>query len=114
MIETIQRDGLADRAARMGDYLLAGFERLLDGIEGVVEIRGRGLMIGIELDRPCGDLVPPALAAGLLINVAAERVVRLLPPLILEQGQADLLLQELSSLIRRVLETPSDATAPEN
>ena len=114
VIETIQRDGLADRAARMGDYLLAGFERLLDGIEGVVEIRGRGLMIGIELDRPCGDLVPQALAAGLLINVAAERVVRLLPPLILEQGQADLLLQELSSLIRRFLETPSDATAPEN
>ncbi len=112
VIETLQRDRLADRAAQMGDYLLAGFERTLGGIEGVLEVRGRGLMIGIELDRPCGDLVRQALAVGLLINVTAERVVRLLPPLILERREADLLLQELSLLIRRFLQSPMDATTP--
>jgi len=111
VVETIQRDRLADRASRMGDYLRAGFKRTLGNVEGVLDIRGRGLMLGIALDRPCGDLVPQALAAGLLINVTAERVVRLLPPLILEQSEADLLLQELSSLIRRFLQSPPDSNA---
>jgi len=112
VIETLQRDHLAERASQTGDYLLAGFERTLGGIQGILEVRGRGLMIGIELDRPCGDLVRQALAMGLLINVTAERVVRLLPPLILEHKEADLLLQELSLLIRRFLQSPMDATPP--
>jgi len=107
VLETIQRDSLANRAGRMGEYLLTGFERALRGVEGVREIRGRGLMIGIELDRPCGDLVQQALDAGLLINVTAEYVIRLLPPLILEQSEADLLLRELSALIHRFLERPA-------
>jgi len=110
VIETLQRDRLTERTAQMGDYLLAGFERALGEIEGVLEVRGRGLMIGIELDQPCGDLARQALATGLLINVTAERIVRLLPPLILEQREADLLLQELSSLIRRFLQSPADST----
>jgi len=114
VLETLQRDRLADRSSRMGDYLLTGFERMLEGSKGVLAIRGRGLMIGIELDRPCGDLVHQALAAGLLINVVAERVVRLLPPLILEQNEADLLLRELSSLIRRFLQSPVDSITSEN
>jgi acetylornithine/N-succinyldiaminopimelate aminotransferase len=113
VIETLQRDRLAERAAQMGGYLLAGFQRALGGIGGVVEIRGRGLMIGIELDRPCGDLVGQALEMGMLINVTAERVVRLLPPLILEQTEADLLLTELTGLILGFLETPRDSTKPE-
>lgn len=112
VIEVLQRDRLVERAARMGEYLRAGFERTLNGARGLVQIRGRGLMIGMELDRPCGDLVHQALAAGLLINVAAERVVRLLPPLILEQEQADLLLEGLSPLIRRFLQSPPDAPLP--
>jgi len=112
VIETLQRDRLTDRASRMGDYLRVGFERMLGGVAGVLDIRGRGLMLGITLDRPCGDLVPQALAAGLLINVTAERVVRLLPPLILEQTEADLLLEALSSLIRRFLQSPVDSTTP--
>ncbi|WP_133513287.1 aspartate aminotransferase family protein [Candidatus Thiosymbion oneisti] len=111
VIETLQRDRLTDRASQMGDYLRVGFDRVLGGVAGVLDIRGRGLMIGIELDRPCGDLVPQALATGLLINVTAERVVRLLPPLILEQSEADLLLQELSLLIRRFLQSPVDSNA---
>jgi acetylornithine aminotransferase len=69
-------------------------------------------MIGIELDRPCGDLVVRALEEGLLINVTAERVVRLLPPLILEQAEADLLLAQLTGLIRGFLEAPRGAISP--
>jgi len=106
VIETLQGESLVDRASRMGTYLLGGLAQALGGIEGVVEIRGRGLMIGIELDRPCGDLVIRALEEGLLINVTAERVVRLLPPLILEQAEADLLLERLTGLIRGFLDAP--------
>lgn len=112
VIEILQRDRLADHASKIGTYLLNGFRQTLGTIEGIVEIRGQGLMIGIELDRPCGDLVRQALDSGLLINVTAERVVRLLPPLILEQTEADLLLQELSSLIRRFLQPAVDSTSP--
>ncbi|MCG6862605.1 MAG: aspartate aminotransferase family protein [Chromatiaceae bacterium] len=114
VIETLQHKRLADHASRMGDFLLAGFQQTLGGIEGVAEVRGRGLMIGIELDRPSGDLVPQALEAGLLINVTAERVVRLLPPLIIERAEADLLLRELSLLIKRFLQAPADSTTPES
>ena len=70
---------------------------------GVVEVRGRGLMLGIELDRPCAELVSQALAEGLLINVTAERVVRLLPPLILQEPEARHLVDTLSALILRFL-----------
>ena len=70
---------------------------------GVVDVRGRGLMIGIELDRPCAELVNLALAEGLLINVTAERVVRLLPPLILQEPEARQLAETSSSLILRFL-----------
>jgi acetylornithine aminotransferase len=72
-------------------------------LPGVVDIRGQGLMLGIELDRPCGTLVTDALDAGLLINVTAERVIRLLPPLVLDEPQADLLAATLSGLIRQFL-----------
>jgi acetylornithine/N-succinyldiaminopimelate aminotransferase len=65
----------------------------------VREIRGMGLMIGIELDRPCAELVGQALERGLLINVTAERVIRLLPPLILTEAEADILLETLSGLV---------------
>jgi acetylornithine aminotransferase len=76
----------------------------LQSREGVTEIRGRGLMIGIELDRPCTELVGKALAQGLLINVTAERVVRLLPPLITTEKQADMIVEQVSDLICRFLE----------
>jgi acetylornithine aminotransferase len=112
VIETLQGERLAERASRMGTYLLGELAQALGGIEGVVEVRGRGLMIGIELDRPCGDLVVRALEEGLLINVTAERVVRLLPPLILEQAEADLLLAQLTGLIRGFLEAPRGAISP--
>ncbi len=105
VLATIEDEGLTARAAERGAQLLAGFRQALAHQPGVADIRGRGLMIGIELDRPCADLVGQALAAGLLINVPADRVIRLLPPLILEPAQADLLVSELARLIRDFLAT---------
>jgi acetylornithine aminotransferase len=99
VIETLIQGDLAARAATLGEYLLAGFRQRLQGQPGVVDVRGRGLMLGIELDRPCTDLVPQALAAGLLINVTADRVIRLLPPLILDDHQADLLVDGVARLV---------------
>jgi acetylornithine aminotransferase len=69
----------------------------------VTEIRGLGLMIGVELDRPCGDLVTRALESGLLINVTADRVVRLLPPLVIGEREARALVDGLAPLIRQFL-----------
>lgn len=114
VLETLQAENLIGRAAHMGDYLLSGFGQELGGVAGVREIRGRGLMIGIELDRPCGELVRQALDAGLLINVTAERVIRLLPPLILDQTEADMLLRDLSVLIRRFLDGTADSSTVES
>ena len=103
VIKTIDRDDLAVHAARMGEHLLDGFRERLEGQPGVVEIRGRGLMLGIELDRPCAELVQLGLGMGLLINVTAERVIRLLPPLILDEDQAELLLDGVARLVGEFL-----------
>ena len=74
-------------------------------MNGVKEIRGQGLMIGIELDRPCGDLVKLALAQGLLINVTADSVISLLPPLVMTDTEAQQLLDMLCPLIKEFLQT---------
>jgi acetylornithine aminotransferase len=103
VLETIVADDLIANAAEQGAYLLKGFREALSRVRGVIDVRGQGLMLGIELDRPCADLVGLALDAGLLINVTAERVVRLLPPLILTRPVAEQLLQELAGLIERYL-----------
>lgn len=107
VLEILERDHLVDRAARLGKQLQAGFRQALAHQAGVRDIRGLGLMIGIELDRPCAELVGQALEAGLLINVTAERVIRLLPPLILEAGQVELLVDQLARLIAAFLATPA-------
>jgi acetylornithine aminotransferase len=90
----------------MGALLKAGFEREFEGLPGVKEIRGAGLMIGIELDRPCGELLGRACEAGLLISVTAERVIRLLPPLILNAGEAAQIVALLAPLVRQFLGAP--------
>lgn len=100
VLETIDADRLIENAARQGAYLFNALRERLQDTKGVVEIRGRGLMIGIELDRPCAELVGRALDAGLLINVTAERVIRLLPPLILAEQEADQIVQVLGELIQ--------------
>ena len=111
VLEILERDHLVDRAARLGKQLQAGFRQALARQPGVRDIRGLGLMIGIELDRPCAELVGQALAAGLLINVTADRVIRLLPPLILERDQVELLVDQLARLIVAFLATPAPKVA---
>jgi acetylornithine aminotransferase len=96
-------EGLVENAARMGELVRSGLRDALAGVAGVVEVRGMGLMIGVELDRPCGELVKHALEAGLLINVTAERVIRLLPPLVLREAEARELVARLAPLVRRFL-----------
>ena len=98
-IEAMEAEHLLDNAAQVGDFIITRVREHFAGNPGVVEVRGQGLMIGIELDRSCGDLVAQALAAGLVLNVTADRVVRLLPPLILSREQAQLLLDRLIPLI---------------
>ncbi len=89
VIETMKKDQLVAAAERLGKRMRQGFEERLQGLAGVVAIRSAGLMLGIELDRPCVALMQQALDRKLLLNVTAERVVRLLPPLILANEQAD-------------------------
>ncbi len=103
VIDTIERDHLVARAGILGARMLDGFRQSLAGVDGVVSLRGMGLMLGIELNRPCNDLVQQALDQGVLINVTAERVVRLLPPLILSDNQADHAVNTISQLIRSFL-----------
>jgi acetylornithine aminotransferase len=99
----MEADGLLANAATVGARLRAGLERELAGVKGVVEFRGQGLMIGIELDRPCAALLKQACEAGLLISVTADSVVRLLPPLIMTAAEADQVVAILAPLIRKFL-----------
>ena len=98
-LDIIEEDKLMANAIAMGDFIAAGFRAKLQGVTGVREIRNKGLMLGIELDYPCEVLVKDALAAGLLINVTNDNVIRLLPPLIIQRAEADELVSMLSPLI---------------
>ena len=102
-IDTIEQDGLMAKAECVGTYIRSLMTEALAGVKGLVEIRGHGLMIGIELDRPCGELVGKALAAGLLINVTADKVIRLLPPLIFSENEAKELVDRSAPLIKEFL-----------
>lgn len=102
-LDVIAEEGLMDNAVRMGDAIRAGFKRALEGVAGVTDIRGRGLMVGIELDRPCAELVTRALDAGLLINVTSDNVIRMLPALIFNDSDVKALVEGLAPLIREFL-----------
>jgi acetylornithine aminotransferase len=99
----MEEEGLLANAAEVGALLKGGLERELGGVAGVVEVRGQGLMIGVELDRPCAPLLGRAAEAGLMISVTAERVVRLLPALILSAEEAKQLVAILCPLIKDFL-----------
>lgn len=100
VLHSLDRDGLVERAGTLGERMQAAFRTALADEPGVVSIRGRGLMLGIELDRPCAHLVREALDRQLLINVTAGSVVRLLPPLVLTDAEADRVVDEVVTLIR--------------
>ncbi len=104
VIDIMEEQGLCERAASLGGRLLEGLRKALQGAAGVADIRGIGLMLAVELDRPCGDLVGRALERGLLINVTAERCIRLLPPLVLSDEEADRIVDEVAGLVRGFLE----------
>ena len=105
-IETLrimEEEGLLANAATVGAHLKSALQRELAGLAGVVEIRGEGLMLGIELDRPCGEILTRAMQAGLLLSVTADTVVRLVPPLILTVAEADEIVSILVPLIQAFL-----------
>ncbi|EDN65292.1 acetylornithine and succinylornithine aminotransferase [Beggiatoa sp. PS] len=103
MINTIEQNNLLQRAQVLAQRFSQGFSKALDDVIGVQDIRVKGLMIGIELEKPCRQLVTEALKQQLLINVTAERIIRLLPPLILTDNQADDIIALVSQLIREFL-----------
>ncbi|MBS0305565.1 MAG: aspartate aminotransferase family protein [Proteobacteria bacterium] len=112
-LRIMEEDGLVAHAAAVGDVLWGALREGLAGEKGVVEFRGQGLMIGIELDRPCGALLQRAAEAGLMISVTAERVIRLLPPLVLSADEARQIAAILVPLVRQFLsEPPASGPAP--
>jgi len=98
-LEAIDQEGLLENATRIGEHIRSGLRAALGSLPGVVDIRGEGLMIGIELDRPCAELVAIAREQGVLINVTADKVIRLVPPLIYGQAEADALIAAVASYV---------------
>jgi acetylornithine/N-succinyldiaminopimelate aminotransferase len=110
-LHIVEEERLLENAERMGALLLSALRDQLGGLPGIVEIRGHGLMIGIELDRPCGALARQALEQGLLINVTMDTVVRLLPALVIGEAEARQVVSSLVPLIRGFLAQPAVASA---
>jgi len=104
VVQEIEKRGLVQRAGELGERMCNGFNNALHNQPGIVHIRGRGMMMGIQLDVPCAELVGKALSAGILLNVTAGNVVRLLPPYILSDEQADDLVRRVSDLITEFLQ----------
>ncbi|NRT57952.1 aspartate aminotransferase family protein [Sphaerotilus uruguayifluvii] len=102
-LRIMEEEGLLENAAAVGAHLKAALERELAGVAGVTEIRGAGLMLGIELDRPCGVVLTRALEAGLLLSVTADSVVRLVPPLTLSVAESDEIVAILVPVIKTFL-----------
>jgi acetylornithine aminotransferase len=109
VLATLDAENLIEQAAQKGDGISLAFKEQLEANEHVVDIRHKGLMIGIELDRPCAELVQAALQQKLLINVTNERTIRLLPPLIINEQQITQLVETLSALIHTFTDTPYEA-----
>ncbi|HSS28344.1 MAG TPA: aminotransferase class III-fold pyridoxal phosphate-dependent enzyme, partial [Usitatibacter sp.] len=110
-LDVIEKDGLLANTERVGKVIREGLAAALSGVAGVKEIRGMGLMLGIELDRPCGDITRRALDHGLVTNVTAERVIRLLPPLIMSEAQGRELVAILAPLVKDFLSQAGAAAA---
>jgi acetylornithine aminotransferase len=102
-IRIMEEDGLLENAAKVGLHLQTALITQLMGVAGVKQVRGKGLMLGIELDRPCGVLVGRCAEAGLLLSVTADSVIRMVPPLILSTAEADEIVAKLVPLIKAFL-----------
>jgi len=109
-LQIIADEGLLENATRIGNLIRTSLRERFTDYTAVKEIRGKGLMVGIELDRACGELVQSALDRGLLLNVTAETVVRLLPPLIMQPPEATQLIEVLSGLIHDFVTEPAAVT----
>ena len=103
-LRIMEEDGLLADAAKVGEHLRAALVRELGGVPGFREVRGRGLMLGVDLARPCGELVKRAADAGLLISVTADSVIRLVPPLIMTTDEADEVVAILCPLVKQFLQ----------
>ena len=112
VLDILERGKFEKRAAELGTRILKGLNKSLDGVVGVKEIRGQGLMLAVELDRPCKEILTLALERGLLLNVTADTVIRLLPPLILSDAEADQVISGVAGCIRGFLASsePKSAT----
>jgi len=106
-IRIMEEHKLLENAATVGAHLKAALEREIGGLPGVKEIRGQGLMLGIELDRPCGVILNRACDAGLLLSVTADKVIRLVPPLILSIAEADEIVAILAPIVKNFLSEPA-------
>ena len=102
-IDTMEEEGLLAAAERVGGAIRQGLADALGGLKGVAEVRGMGMMIGIELDDPCGDLVKRALEAGLVINVTVDKVIRVMPPLVMSEAEGRQVVERLAPLVREFL-----------
>jgi acetylornithine/N-succinyldiaminopimelate aminotransferase len=112
VIDILERERLDKRAGELGKRILNGLKKELDGLEDVKDIRGKGLMLAVELTRPCKEILNLALERGLLVNVTADSVVRLLPPLILTDTEADQIVSGVSDCVRTFLAHSEPKTAP--
>jgi len=99
-LDTMKEENLLQNAERVGNLIQQGLKDQLGAMKGVAEVRGMGMMIGVELEDACGDLVKQALEAGLVINVTVDKVVRLLPPLVMKEAEAREVLARLVPLIK--------------
>ena len=102
-LQVIEADGLMQNAAAVGERLRAALKRELGGLPGIVDVRGEGLMIGVELAKPCGALLTRAADAGLLVSITADTVIRIVPPLILSAAEADEIVARLAPLVKSFL-----------
>ena len=103
VIDILEENRMDDYAAKLGSYLLSNFRESLKGCHGVVDIRGKGLMIGIELEKESPDLVEKALKNKLLINVTSGNVIRLLPPLVMNEEEANQMVSVLAGILKKSL-----------
>lgn len=113
VLETLESEDVVFNAAQMGSYLLKQLQLAFESLDYITDIRGQGLIVGIEFDRPCGDLVKMALSEGVIINVTAERVVRLLPPLIVNKEEIDYLVNKLIELFDHFINPEANISGAE-